>query len=161
MFDNDKISFILERDTQINQESISRLTHDHCAKELATKPGTASGRNGSLDEGNLEIGASFAEHIRSAKTTRSGADDDNVGLSVCVEVIEVTASHGTADLRLSDGSKLEALLPVLGQFSESLGFGSIDGERLCVKCRFQRNAVSGSGLLEDCCGWCHLDGVLG
>src|SRR5882672_8180529 len=96
MLHNHEVSFVLERDTKISQESISWLTHNHGAEELTTKPGPASWRYRSLDDCNLEIGTSLAEHVGSAESTRTGTNDDNVGLGVRVKVVEVATGHSTA-----------------------------------------------------------------
>ena len=66
-------------------------------------------------------GTSPAKHVRSAQTARPGTDDDNVGLGVSVEIIEVTTGHGTGYLRLADWGKCETLLPLGGHLLEALG----------------------------------------
>lgn len=128
MLHDHKVSFVFERNTDVSQESVGRLTHDHGAEELTAKPSATPWRYRSLNDGNLEIRTSLAKHVGSTKTTRSSTDNDDVGLGVCVEILEVTTSHGTADLRLSDGSECEALVPLLGHFLEGLGLGTIDWE---------------------------------
>ena len=157
MLHNHKVSFVLEWHTKISQESISGLAHDHGAEQLATEPSSASWRDGSFNDGNLEVRTSLAEHISSAETARPSANNDNIGLSVRVEVIEVTACHSTADLGLANGSKLEALVPFLGQFFKGLRLCAIDWEGLRIEAGFQWNAVDSSGLFEDCSGWSHFD----
>jgi hypothetical protein len=118
---NGKVSFILERNTEIGQESISRLTHNHSAEELATKPRSTTRRDRSLDNGNLKIRTSLAEHVCSAEPTGTSPNNDNIGLGIRVKVFEVTTGHGPANLGLTDGSKLEALLPLLANSSRVLG----------------------------------------
>jgi hypothetical protein len=53
MFHNDVIPFIFERNADVGQESLGRFTHNHGREELAAKPGSASWRDGSLNDGNL------------------------------------------------------------------------------------------------------------
>jgi hypothetical protein len=153
MLHNNEISLIFKRDTEVNQECISRLAHNHCAEELATEPSSTTWRDGSFNDGNLEIRTSFAEHVGSAQTAGSSTNDDDVGLGVSVEVLEVAASHGTGHLRLADGSKCEILLPLVGHFLEGLGFVSvaIDSDRFDVEGALDRNTIEGSvGLNEHC-----------
>ena len=146
MLHNNEVSLILKWDTEINQECISRLAHNHSAEELATEPSSTTWRDGSLNDGNLEIRTSFTEHVGSAQTAGSGTNDDDVGLSVGVEVLEVATGHGTRDLRLADGSKCKALLPFAGHFLEGLGLVSvaIEGNWLDIKSALRWNTVERS-----------------
>lgn len=65
MLDDNKVSFILKWNTEISQECISWLSHNHGAEELTSEPSSASWRDGSFDDGDLEIRTSFAEHVSS------------------------------------------------------------------------------------------------
>ena len=78
MLHDDEVFFVLERDTEIGQKRIGRLSHDHGAEELATKPSSASRRDGCFNDSNLEIRTSLPEHVGSAQTARSSPDNDNV-----------------------------------------------------------------------------------
>ena len=42
MFDNDVVFFFFVRDTEVAEEGIGRLTHDHGREELAAEPCTAA-----------------------------------------------------------------------------------------------------------------------
>ena len=161
LYDNE-VPFIFIWDAEIPQESISRLAHDHGAEELAAKPSSTSGRDRSLNDGDLEIGASLAEHVGSAETAGSGTDDDNIGLSIGVKVLEVAAGHGARDLGLADGSEREALLPLVGHLLEGLSLAFVDRKRLGIEARLQGDAVDGSReLREHCRRWRHFDCLLG
>jgi hypothetical protein len=154
---NDEVSFILERNSEVSQESISRLAHNHGAEELTTKPSSTSRRDGSLNDGDLEIGTSLAKHVSSAETAGSGTDDDNVRLGVRVQVLEVATSHGTGDLGLADGSEREALLPFVGHVLEGLRLVAVHGKRLDVEAGLQGDAVDESRRLGvHCRRWCHV-----
>lgn len=134
---DDELSFVLEGDTKVSQKRISRLAHDHGAKELTTKPSSPSWRNGSFDDGDLEIGTSLAKHVSSAETAGPGTNDDDVGFGIGVEVLEVATSHSTRDLRLTDGSEREALLPLMGHLLEGLSLFAVSGKRLDVETGLQ------------------------
>jgi len=157
VLDNHKVSLIFKGHAKVIQESISRLSHDHGAEELATEPSSTSWRNRGFNDGNLEVWTSFAQHVSSTETTGSCSNNDNVGLRIGVEIGEVATGHGTRDLRLADGSECEALLPLVSQLAESLSLrlGSIDCEALEVKGILQRCSLSVSGLGKHCCWWRH------
>lgn len=151
MLHDNEVSLILEWNTKIRQEGISWLAHNHGAEKLASEPSSSSWGDGSFDDGDLEIWTSLAKHVCSAKTARSSTNDDDVGLGVGVEIIEVATSHGTRDLGLADWSERKALLPLVGQLFESLGFRGVDSKCLEIKVLFQWNAVDGSGGLGEHC----------
>ena len=160
MLHDNKVALILEWNSEVVQERISGLAHDHCTEKLASEPGPTARRDRSFDDSNLQVRTSFAKHVGRAEATRSSADNDNVRLSIGIEVIEIAASHGAGNLRLADRSELEALLPLFGEFIESFGLVaiSIDRERLDVKSGLQGNTVKrSSGHIEHCCWWCHCD----
>lgn len=58
--------------------------------------------DGGLNEGNFQIRASLGQDIGSAKAARSGTDNDDVALSIGVQVLEVAARHGAGDFALAD-----------------------------------------------------------
>ena len=160
LYDNE-VPFIFIWDAEIPQESISRLAHDHGAEELAAKPSSTSGGDGSLNDGDLEIGASLAKHVGSAETAGSGTNDDNIGLGISVKVLEVAAGHGARDLGLADGSEREALLPLVGHLLEGLSLAVIDKNWFDIEARLQGDAIDGGGeLREHCRRWCHFDCLL-
>jgi hypothetical protein len=155
MLHNNEVSLILEWDTEVDQECISRLTHNHSAEELSTEPCSTTWRDGGFNDGDLEIRTSLAEHVGSAQTAGSGTDDDDIRLGVSVEVLEIATSHGAGDLRFADGSKCEALLPFVGHFFEGLGLVSvaIESNWLHIESALDWNTVEGSmGLDEHVCG---------
>lgn len=80
-------------------------------------------RDRSLDYGNLEVRASFTQHVSSTQAAGSCADDDNVALSVSIQVLEVATSHSTRDLTLTNGIELEAV-PFPGKFLKQLSLAS-------------------------------------
>src|SRR4051812_2954491 len=140
VLDNNEISLILEWDTKIGQECISRLAHDHGREKLSTEPSTTAWRDGCFNDGNLQVGTSFAEHVCSTETARSSTDNDDVGFGIGIEIVEVTTSHRTRDLGLSNWSECKALLPFLCQFLECLGLSRMDGEWLGIE-GLQCNAI--------------------
>jgi hypothetical protein len=132
MLNDDKVTFILVRHTNLVQEELCRLAHDHGAEELTTEPGTTTGGNASFDNGNLEVGTLGGECVSGRKTARTRTDDDDVRLRVGVKILEVAAGHGTRHLRLADRGEGE-LLPVVLELSNGLGLaggGSLDSEVL-------------------------------
>ncbi len=82
---------------------------------------TRTGRDGSFYDSDLEIRTSFSKNIRSAQPTGAGADNDDIALSIRVEVLEVATSHSTRDLALTDGIKGESV-PFLSKVVKKLGF---------------------------------------
>lgn len=109
VLDDDVVALVLVRDTDLAEEGISRLAHDHSREELPAQPGAAARRHGGLDDGNLEVGTFLAEDVGGAQATGSGTDNDNVRLGIVIQVLEVATSHGSRDLALADGSELEAV----------------------------------------------------
>ena len=109
VLDDDVVALVLVRDANLAQKGVGRLAHDHGGEELAAEPSTTAGRDGGLNDGNLEVGPLLAEDVGGAEAAGAGADDDNVRLGVGVEVLEVAARHGARDLALADGGKLEAV----------------------------------------------------
>jgi hypothetical protein len=120
VLDNHVVTLVLVGNTDLAEESISGLAHDHGGEELTSEPSTTTRRHGSLDDGDLEIGTLLAQDVSSAKTAGSCADDDNVGLGVGVEVLEVATSHSARDLALADGGELE-VIPVTEHLLNGLG----------------------------------------
>jgi hypothetical protein len=154
VLDNDVVALVLVRDTNVTEEDISRLAHNHSREELSSQPGTATGRHRGLDDGDLEVGTLLAEDVGSAQATGSSADDDDVGLSVVVQVLEVATGHSARDFTLADGSELEAV-PLAHHLLDGLGgvggLGKLDGQlldrggKLCVA----RGGRDGSGRSHD------------
>lgn len=136
MLHHDKITLIIEWNTEISQEGIGRLSHNHGGEELAAEPSSTAWRDGGLDNGDLQVWASFAKHVSGAETAGACPDDDDVRLGVGVQVVKVATGHGARDLRLSDGSEGEAGVPLVGHFLEGLGLHLV---------------------VED---WCRLDGIV-
>lgn len=93
MLHNDKVTLVLVGNTNVVEESLGRLAHDHGAEELTTEPGTASRGDASLDNCNLQVGTLLAKHIRSAQPAGTRTDDNNVGLGVVVKVRKVAAGY--------------------------------------------------------------------
>ena len=157
MLHDNKVTFIIERNAEISQKRISRLAHDHGTEKLASEPSSTSRGDRSLNDSNLEIRASFSEHVGSAETTGASTDDDNVRLGVSVEVLKVASGHCTRDLGLANWSKTETLIPLVGHVFESLSL-VVDREGFDVVAGLQWDAVEGSGRL--CVKgrwWCHYD----
>lgn len=155
MLHDNKVSLVFEWNTEISQECISRLTHNHCAEELTSKPSSATWGDRSFNDSNLEIGTRLPEHVGRAETARSSSDDNDVGFGIVVKILEVTTGHGTRDLRLADGSEFEAMLPLIGKLGERLGFAILDRECLDVEGVLQWNAVN-DRLVERGGGWRHF-----
>ena len=147
MLHDHEIALIIIGDPELVQERISGLAHNHGAEELASKPSSTPWSNTRLNDRYLQIGASLAKHICRTETTRPSANDDDIGLGIGVEVIEVTAGHSTGYLRLADRSKLEALVPLVGHFSKGLSLVGADGNCLDVKLSLHLVSVDGGGRL--------------
>ncbi len=49
---------------------------------------------------HLDVGPLLAHLVGAAEASRAGADDDDVGLSVAVHVLEVARGHGAGDLHM-------------------------------------------------------------
>ena len=64
--------------------------------------GIRTRRDVGLNDSNLEVRAGLGEAEGGAQTAGTGADDDDVGLGVRVEILVVAAGHGARDLRLTD-----------------------------------------------------------
>lgn len=137
VLDDHKVALVFVGDAQVVEERVGRLPHHHGAEELASEPGAAAGRDAGFHDGDLEVRSLLAEHVGGAQAAGPGADDDDVGFGVVVEVGEVTArclgivsvlyatgadmmyaacwgwgrerirTHSARDLRLADGSKRE------------------------------------------------------
>ncbi|KAH0237918.1 Thi4-domain-containing protein, partial [Aureobasidium melanogenum] len=116
------IAVLLVVDANLAEEGISRLAHDHGREELATEPGTTTRADTGLDDGNLEVRTSLGQAVCGRETARASANDDNVRLGILVQVGEVAAGHGSADLRLTDGAEGEGL-PVTGHSLNGLALG--------------------------------------
>ena len=93
MLHNDKVTLVFVWYAEVVQEGVGGLAHHHGAEELASEPGTASGRDAGLDDGDLQIGTLLGELVGGAQPARSGTDDNDVRLSVVVEVGEVATSY--------------------------------------------------------------------
>jgi len=103
------LASVLVRHTDLSQESISRLTHDHGREELATEPSTATRGDIGLDDSNLQIRTCLCQAIGGRETTASGTNNDNVTLGVLVKVVEVATGHLARDLALTDRPEGEVL----------------------------------------------------
>lgn len=125
MLDNHIVTLVLVGNTNLTEESISGLAHDHGGEELSAEPSTATRRHRSLDDGDLEIGSLLAQDVSGTQTAGSSADDDNVGLGIVVQVLEVATSHGAGDLALPDGGELE-VIPITKHFLNGLGVDVLD-----------------------------------
>lgn len=109
MLDGDVVgvlAIVLIRHTDLPQEGVGGLAHDHGGEELTTEPSATTGGDVSLDDGNLQVGAGLSQAVGGGETAATGADNDNVALGVLVKVVEVAAGHLTGDLALTD--RLEA-----------------------------------------------------
>ena len=157
MLDNDIVAVVaifLVCDTDLAKEGISRLAHDHSREELATEPSTTTGADTGLDDGNLQVRASLSQAVCGRETARAGANDDNIRLSVLVQVGEVATGHGSADLRLTDGTEGEVLpLTSHGLDGLTLGLSSNGNSRVdSTHGQLLGRDSRGDGLLEDH-GW--------
>lgn len=92
MLHNYVVAFIFVRHAKVIEEGIGRLTHDHGAEELTTKPGSTARRDTCLDDGDFEVGTLLRKLVSSAQTARAGTNDDDVGLGIGVEVGKVATS---------------------------------------------------------------------
>lgn len=153
VLDNDivaVITILLICDTNLAEEGIGGFSHDHGREELATKPSTTTRGDTGLDDGDLQVRTSLSKTVGSTETARAGANDDDVGLGVLVQVGEVATSHGSADLRLTDGTEVERL-PVTSHGLNGLRLG-LSSNRNCSSMRkvqlLGRNSRR-NGLLED------------
>jgi len=89
MLDNDIVAVItifLVLDTDLAEESISRLAHDHGREELATEPSTTTRADAGFDDGNLQVRASLGQAVSGRETTGTGTDDDNIRLGILVKI---------------------------------------------------------------------------
>ena len=153
MFDNHIVAFIVIWNAKIVEEEISGFAHHHCREELAAEPGTTTFRERSADDfpmncrktchtwrdrgfndGNFQVGTSFAKHVGRAKPARAGANNDNVALGIRVKVLKVAACHSTRDLTLTDGIECEAL-PLVGKVLQDLV--------LAIECDFFEGFLGG------------------
>lgn len=101
------LASVLIRHTDLPEEGVGRLAHDHGAEELATEPSTATRGDIGLDDGDLQVRAGLREAVGGGETAAASADNDNVALGVLVKVGEVAAGHLTGDLALADGPEAE------------------------------------------------------
>lgn len=131
------VRVLLIWDTELSEEGIRRLPHDHSRKQLTTEPSTAARGNAGLHYGDLQVGTRLGKAVGSAQTTRTSSDDDDVGLGVLIEVIKVAPGHGTHDLALTDGLERE-VLPATSH--------GLDGLRLGVTADWHSSAVGESHL---------------
>lgn len=76
--------------------------------------------------------------------TYASANDDDVGLGVGVQILEVATSHSSADCRLTDRSELEVRLPFLGELSKAFLSSVKDWDRhgLDGKVILQLNSIN-------------------
>lgn len=102
-----------------------------------------------LDDGNLEIRTSLAQHVGGAQAAGARANDDNVTLRVLIQIMEVTAGHGAGDLALADRSKLEAV-PLAGKLLQELGLVALafDGSRGRGRLPLELRRGDGSSLVD-------------
>jgi hypothetical protein len=68
MLDNDKISLVLKRDTDLLQEMMGRLSDDHGRHELTSEPSASSGSDACFDDGDDQVGSSFGERVGAGET---------------------------------------------------------------------------------------------
>lgn len=78
-------------------------------------------RDVSLNDSNLEVRAGLGEAKGGAQTAGTGADNDDVGLGVGVQILEVAAGHGARDLRLADRLEGEVLPLAFGDVRATIG----------------------------------------
>ena len=98
---------ILIRHTDLPEESVGRLAHNHGGEELATEPGTTTRGDIGLDNGNLQVRTGLGQTVGCRETTAASANNDNITFSILVEVGEVAASHLTGDLALANRPEAE------------------------------------------------------
>lgn len=119
---------ILVRHTELAQESIGRLAHDHGAEKLATEPSSTTRGNTCLDNGDFQVRASLGENVGGGETTAARTDDHDVALGVFVQIGKVAPGHAAGDLALADRSEAE-VGPVAGHGLDGGGRGAILGDR--------------------------------
>ena len=81
--------------------------------------------DGGFDDGDLQVRAGLAEHVRRAQSARAGADDDDVAFGVGVKVLKVASGHSPRHLTLPDGIEGERF-PTVGHVVEGLGLAVDD-----------------------------------
>jgi hypothetical protein len=91
MLHGNPVAVVLIRNTNLVEEQLGWLAHDHGAEELAAKPSTSARSDTGFNDGNLEVGALGSKHISRRKSARSCANDDNVRLGIRIKVLEVAA----------------------------------------------------------------------
>ena len=74
-------------DTDLAEEGVGGLAHDHGGEELTTEPGATAGRDGGFNDSDTEVGTLRGEDVGGAEAAGAGADDDNVGLGVIIEIL--------------------------------------------------------------------------
>ena len=112
MLDSDVVGVlasILIRHTDLPQEGIGRLAHDHGREELTTEPSTTTRGDVGLDDSNLQVRTGLCQAVGSRQTTAASTDNDNVALSILVKVVEVATGHLARDLALTDRPEAEVL----------------------------------------------------
>jgi hypothetical protein len=112
---------ILIRHPDFPQESVGRLTHDHGGEELTAEPSTTTRGDIGLDDGNLQVRTGLGQAVGGRETAATSADDNNIALSVLVEVGEVATGHLARDLALTDRPEAEVLPLARHLLDSSLG----------------------------------------
>lgn len=167
VLDDDEVgvwAIVLVRDTDLTQEGIGGLPHDHGAEELTSEPSASTWSDTSLDNGDLEVWTGLGEAVGGRETAATSSDDNDVTLGVLVQVGEVPPGHSPRDLRLSDVGKLE-VAPLAGHLLNGLLLGvSTDWDGGGVRhrrqlgcCYWNSVAIGGGWLLEVHGRWRHVD----
>ena len=125
VLDDNEVVFLLVLDAELPDELVGRLSQHHGREQLAAKEAATADGHVGLDDGDLEVRSGPGEDVCCREAGRAGAHNDNVGLGVRVEVLEVSAGHGPRDLGLSDGLELERV-PVVD------GCGGLGDLGVCV-----------------------------
>lgn len=118
------LASVLIRHTNLPQEGIGRLAHDHGREELTTEPSTSARGDVGLHDSNLQVGTSLCQAVGSRQTTAASTNNDNVALGILVKVVEVATGHLARDLTLTDRPEAE-VLPLASHFLDGgLGLNS-------------------------------------
>lgn len=120
VLDSDPVTIVLVRNTELVEEEMGGLSHDHRAEELATEPCATTRSDASFNDGDLEVGTLGRKHESRGETTGSGTDDDDVRLGVGVEVLEVTAGY-TSSVGCALRRELEVILIALETWLSRMG----------------------------------------
>lgn len=107
-----EVSLIIERDANLLQDLMSRLSHHHGAHKLSTDPRTSTRRHAGLKYCDSELRPGFRERIRTRQTGTARTNDDHVGDGRLIHVVAVSLGHGSADLPLFDRGELVIALPI-------------------------------------------------